>query len=90
MAVLNETERVDVWAKLMRQYSSDGETIGINKPELRAAVDAIDDYMIDDYMNDNAATINNALPTAAKTTLTAAQKAVLLSYVVLKRYQVEA
>jgi hypothetical protein len=85
MAVLNETERVDVWAKLMRQYSSDGETIGINKPELRAAVDAIDDYM-----NDNAATINNALPTAAKTTLTAAQKAVLLSYVVLKRYQVEA
>jgi hypothetical protein len=85
MAVLNETERVDVWAKLMRQYSSDGETIGINKPELRAAVDAIDDYM-----HDNAATINNALPTAAKTTLTAAQKAVLLSYVVLKRYQVEA
>ena len=85
MAVLTETERVDVWAKLMRQYSSDGETIGINKADLRAAVNSIDDYM-----NDNAATINNALPTAPRTALTPAQKAILLSYVVLKRYQVEA
>ncbi|WP_455219842.1 hypothetical protein [Kaarinaea lacus] len=85
MAELDEAGRVDVWVKLMRQYSSDGETIGINKADLRAAVNAIDTYM-----NDNAATINNTLPTRARDNLTSQQKALLLSYIVLKRYQVEA
>ncbi|NIQ12714.1 MAG: hypothetical protein GWN55_04280 [Phycisphaerae bacterium] len=84
MAVLPEADRADVWAELMRKYSTDGETIGIPKADLRAAVDAIDNYM-----NDNAAAINQSLPEPARTTLTASQKAILLSYVVFKRYQVE-
>jgi len=65
----------------MRKYSADGETIGIAKADLRAAVDALDTYF-----NDNAATINNTLPTAARNGLTQAQKAILLQYVVYKRY----
>ena len=83
MAVLDEASRVEVWAELMRKYSSDGESIGINKPDLRAAVDALDTFM-----NTNAATINNALPQPAKSALTVQQKALMLSYVVLKRYRV--
>ena len=83
MAVLDEASRVEVWAELMRKYSSDGESIGINKPDLRTAVDALDTFM-----NTNAATINNALPQPAKSALTVQQKALMLSYVVLKRYRV--
>jgi hypothetical protein len=83
MAVLDEASRVQVWAELMRKYSSDGDSIGINKADLRAAVDALDTFM-----NDNAATINNALPEPAKGVLTVQQKALMLSYVVLKRYRV--
>jgi len=84
MAELDETARTAVWTELMRKYSADGDTIGINKADLRAAVNAIDTYM-----NAHAATINNALPDAAKNSLTSAQKAIMLSYVVLVRYQVE-
>jgi hypothetical protein len=84
MAVLDETARVDVWARLMRKYSTDGDSIGINKADLRAAINALDDFM-----DANAATINNALPEPAKSSLTQAQKALMLSFVVLKRYQVE-
>ena len=83
MAVLDEASRTEVWAELMRKYSRDGETIGITKQDLRAAVDALDDFM-----DANAATINNALPQPAKAELTSAQKALMLSFVVLKRYKV--
>ena len=84
MAELDEAARTDVWAELMRKYSQDGDTIGINKADLRAAVNALDTWM-----NDNASALNQALPEAARTTLTAQQKAIMLSYVVFKRYQVE-
>ena len=83
MAILDEASRVAVWAELMRKYSSDGNNIGITKQDLRAAVDALDDFM-----DDNAGTINNALPEPAKGSLTPAQKALMLSFVVLKRYKV--
>ena len=83
MAVLDEASRIEVWAELMRKYSRDGETIGINKADLRAAVNAVDNYM-----DNNAAAMNNELPQPAKGTLTPAQKALILSYVVLKRYKV--
>ena len=83
MAVLNEEDRIHVWAKLMQKYSSDGETIGIIKQDLRAAVNALDDYM-----DTNAVAMNSTLPEPAKSGLTQAQKALILSYVVLKRYGV--
>ena len=83
MAVLDEASRVEVWAELMRKYSSDGDSIGINKADLRATVDALDTFM-----DTNAVAINNALPQPARGALTVQQKALILSYVVLKRYKV--
>lgn len=83
MAVLPEQDRLELWAELMRRYSVDGETIGVTKPELRAAVDAIDDFM-----DANAAAINQALPQPARGVLTTAQKAILLTFVVERRYLV--
>lgn len=84
MAVLSEQDRFDLWADFMRDQSSRNESTGVLlKEELRAAVDATDDWI-----NDNAAAYNTALPTAARTTLTASQKAKLFSFVALKRYGV--
>ena len=44
----------------------------------------------DQWASDNAASFNAALPQPARTVLTAAQKARLLAWVILKRYQVDA
>lgn len=81
MAVLNEAQRAAVWAHLMQLLSDARETCAITKTQLRAAVDAADDWA-----DTNAPNFNNALPTAAKNNLTSGQKAMLLAYVVLKRY----
>lgn len=61
------------------------ETCGIVKADLRAAIDAADAWA-----NSNAASFNTALPVPARTTLSAAQKAAILSYVVTKRWKVGA
>lgn len=84
MAVLDETNRAAVWAEYMRKLSSDGESIGVTKPELRAAVNALDTFL-----EDNAAAINSAIPQPARSALTTTQKALLLNYVVTQRYIVE-
>ena len=81
MAVLTEQERVDIWRDLMKTWSRRREPIAVSKADLRAAADALDNYL-----NDNAAAINSAIPVAARTGLTTAQKAELLSFVALKRY----
>lgn len=81
MAVLSESARRDVWADLMRRFSSDGSTIGVSKADLRAAVDAIDNYL-----NTNATAINNTIPQPARGALTTQQKAILLMFVTQRRY----
>lgn len=78
MAVLSEQDRFDTWAEWMRQNA---EAVTISKTDLRAAFDAIDDWF-----DTNAATLNNALPAAAKAGLSQPQKAALLSAVIAKRY----
>lgn len=55
---------------------------GLTKADLRAAVDALDDYF-----NTNAAAINSAIPQPARGALTQSQKARLLVHVIEKRYQ---
>ena len=84
MATLSELQRVEAWADLMKQWSRDGETVGIEKTDLRSAVDAMDNFF-----NSNASTINNAFPAAAKAGLTTKQKALLLMYVITQRYLLE-
>lgn len=80
MAVLTSQQREGVWADYMRQRVGD---ISITKTELRAAVDAADAWA-----DANAAAYNSALPQPARGALTAKQKASLLAYVVMRRFEV--
>lgn len=81
MAVLPTIARVSVWQALMHDLSVALEDSGLTKAQLRAAVDAADDWV-----DANAAAYNAALPAAARTTLTGAQKARILAAVVSKRF----
>lgn len=81
MAVLSTEDRVETWADYMRAASNDGDLLTLTKPDLRAAVNALDDFL-----NTNAAAINTAIPQPARGALTAAQKARLLVFVINRRY----
>ena len=81
MATLADGARLEVWAELMRKWSADGQAVGVTKPDLRAAVNAVDDFM-----HANASAINNAIPQPARAALTTQQKAILLQFVVQRRY----
>jgi hypothetical protein len=80
MATLNVQDRFDVWADFTRDQRV-GTLANMTKADLRAAVDALDDFF-----NTNAASVNNALPATAKTNMTTPQKALLLMFVISKRY----
>jgi hypothetical protein len=80
MAVLSEADRVAIWIDYMRQRFA---AKGMTKADLRATVDAADSWA-----DTNAASYNTALPLAARTNLTAKEKAALLMLVILRRYQV--
>ncbi len=80
MAVLSDNDRAALWA----EYMSDarlGALGSVTKADLRAAVNAIDAFL-----NDNAAAINTAIPQPARAQLTSAQKALLLMFVIQRRY----
>jgi hypothetical protein len=78
MAALTAEKRAEVHAGLMRANT---ETVTITKAQLRAAVDAIDQWV-----SDNAASFNAAIPQPARGALSAAQKSRLLMMVVAKRF----
>lgn len=81
MAALPENDRLGVWRAAMRFWSNEREGIAVSKADLRAAVNAADDWA-----DANAAGYNAALPAAFRNTATATQKALLLAVVVLARY----
>lgn len=81
MAALTTQQRQDVRARYSQIVSNRRELFGLTRDELDAAVAAIDDWI-----EANAAAFNSALPVAARTKLTAAQKAELFSVVAMKRY----
>lgn len=80
MTVLSTVDRTEVWAQAMREIAS---TLGITKAELRAAVDAVDDWI-----EANQSAYNSAIPQPARTQLSAQQKAALLMFVVARRFNV--
>lgn len=80
MAALSTAERIEVWAQMMREATA---TLDLTKAELRAAVDAVDDWA-----DANAASFNTAIPQPARSALKAKQKAALLMYVVARRHLV--
>lgn len=77
MAALPELDRNRVWRHFMRLG---GAVTGLTKTQIRAAVDAADDWA-----DANATSYNNALPVAARTNLTTLQKTLLLTYVIMRR-----
>ena len=80
MAVLTEQQRREAWAEMMRLGG-----ISIPKEDLRSAFNALDDWF-----EFNAATLNSVIPQPARSSLTLQQKALLLSLVIRKRYDVGA
>lgn len=83
MAALSDTARAEVTAEWQRTNTA---VVGaITKADLRAAINAIDQYFVD-----NAAAINSAIPQPARGQLTTKQKALILTAVVAKRYILEA
>ncbi len=79
MATLSAQVRADATAELQRTADCPG---GITKADLRAAIDAADDWA-----DANASAYNLALPVAARNALTARQKARLLVFVIQKRWE---
>lgn len=81
MAILDDNDRSLVHTSIMRDLSARRDPISITKADLRAAVNALDNYL-----NSNAASINTAIPQPARSNLTSSQKALILMYVIEKRY----
>jgi hypothetical protein len=84
MAILSNNDRAAVWADFMRDTANISNGAGgLTKAQLRAAVDAVDQWV-----DDNATAFNTAIPSAARTALTSRQKAALLLYVVRRRWEI--
>ena len=82
MAALADADRAAVNKEFQELISLARETFGaMTKAELRAAVDAIDNWIVS-----NAAAFNTAIPQPARAALTVSQKARLFSLIVYKRY----
>lgn len=85
MAALSNADRRAEWADFMREESAAGNAMSLTKADLRAALDALDDWV-----DSQALIINVAIPQPARGSLTVRQKAKLLSMVLQRRYGVSA
>lgn len=75
---LDAANRLLVGNHFMRMVTT---TLGVlTKAELRAAIDATDQWI-----DDNQTSYNNALPLPARTELTLAQKTLLFCFVAMRR-----
>lgn len=83
MAELSSEDRARVWRGFMRYLSNLREPIALSKSELLAAVDATDTWI-----NNNQASFNSALPSAAQSGLTTTQKTLLFCAVALTRVSI--
>jgi hypothetical protein len=82
VAALSDADRAQLTADFQSDPDLLGESFGaMTKADLRAAVNALDDYL-----DANATTINAAIPQPARGALTSRQKARLLVYVIRLRY----
>lgn len=82
MAVLSDNDRAALRSAFTTALSTAFEPLGaLTKAELRAALNAVDDWV-----DANQASFNAALPLPARTELTASQKARLLASVVQRRF----
>ncbi len=79
MAVLPDPIRAQIAREFMRDCTD--PFVVVLQADIRAAVDALDDFF-----NTNAAAINNALPATARNNLTLPQKSLLVRYLIAARY----
>lgn len=80
--VLSNAQRRELWAEFMRDISKNREELGLlTKADLRAAIDATDQWI-----EDNQASFNTALPEAARLGLSTIQKVKLFFFVAKQRY----
>jgi hypothetical protein len=79
MAALSNNDRAQLDAEFQR-VAENIQDLGVTKAELRAAVDAVDDWA-----DANASAFNTAIPQPARGAMTTRQKTMLLMYVILKR-----
>jgi hypothetical protein len=80
MAVMDATNRLRTWAPAMRDWPRSIGMPGVTKPELRAALNATDDWI-----EANQGSFNAALPIPFRTTATVPQKVFLFCYVAMRR-----
>ncbi len=83
MAVLSPAERLTIAATFCEDISNRRIAFNLSKDDLRAAVNAIDQWI-----DDNAIAFNSAIPLPARTVLTAQQKVAIFFYVVRRRQAV--
>lgn len=77
---LPEQDRSRTSTAFQRYCSTFGLGLDLTKTQLRAAVDAVDDWC-----DTNATSFNQTIPAAARSALTPAEKALLLAYVAMRR-----
>lgn len=75
---MDATNRLRTWAQVMRNWP--GSITGVTKAELRAAVDATDDWI-----EANQASFNTALPQPFRGAASTPQKTFLFCYVAMRR-----
>lgn len=80
MIAMPDADRAATSTALQRFFSQTAAAVGITKPELKTAVDAVDDWC-----DANATSFNTAIPQPARSALNSSQKAMLLAYVALRR-----
>ncbi len=83
MAVLSDEDRYSIWGRFMSDISNRREAVNVNKPQLRAAVDAIDTWI-----SDNTASFKAAIPEPAKTELSNKYKVELFMRIANRRWEV--
>lgn len=84
MAALTEANRRRVHREWNQDLSNRRDQLGaVTKVDLKAAVDAVDNWI-----DSNDGSFNSALPLPARTELTGRQKAHLFVYVISRRFDV--
>jgi hypothetical protein len=81
MVALPDVDRAAIWQAVMSDLSELREPLGLNKTDLRAAVNAIDVWV-----DSNAASLNTAIPQPARGALSQTQKTRLFLAVVSRRF----
>ncbi len=79
--VLTDVQRDELRARFESDQSDTWASVSIGNQDIRAAVNALDDWF-----NAEASTINDALPEPAKSGLTTSQKSWLVTNLVDVRY----